>query len=519
MDRQLICLDDEHISVDQMKMPVDRVLQCFIHNLPGPSSPLIENYLRETGFWHVDNIGRGCKLDPKLISTFVERWRPETHTFYLPCGECTITLEDVQLQLRLPMDESVLTESAQSADWGAICYDLLGKISETIYGGRIDMGQLRETFLVLGDDSTQVKRVRYARAYIPQILEGYLMPDKSQNLVHLMWLLKLIDFKAVGELSWGYGGIPTALEDIRLLLDQQLEAHFQWTPYEDSVIRAVIPDEFLQNPNIWHVRVPLVSYATVEMHQTDRVLQQFKFRHPIPMAHEMLDDEHKIDLQRPNTHWSLFHSEYIEIWENRIYGKPYLLSEEERRWQIRVEREQQGPLNPRIRGGETGPSTAPTQSLALTEQATMPTPQPLQIMPNAYPNSYVYPNPYMYPFSTPMLGWNVWPDASHFLMAPTQLMIYRSLSQEGPHEAPSGSSTHFQSPSPYGIQVGYAHLPWVMQTHPRSLFYQYELSSQHPQLEANPEQPQPRPEAEPRKNPKRNRQPPPCGIDSDRHMH
>ncbi|MFQ6636742.1 hypothetical protein Gotur_013905, partial [Gossypium turneri] len=91
---------------------------------------------------------RGCKLDPKLISTFVERWRPETHTFYLPCGECTITLEDVQLQLRLPMDESVLTESAQSADWGAICYDLLGKISETIYGGRIDMGPLRETFLV-----------------------------------------------------------------------------------------------------------------------------------------------------------------------------------------------------------------------------------------------------------------------------------------------------------------------------------------------------------------------------------
>ncbi|MBA0862410.1 hypothetical protein Goshw_008065 [Gossypium schwendimanii] len=148
------------------------------------------------------------------------------------------------------------------------------------------------------------------------------------------------------------------------------------------------------------------------------------------MAHEMLDDEHKIDLQRPNTHWSLFHSEYIEIWENqyyniptcepvmvpelacnldymswfRIYGKPYLLSEEERRWQIRVERKQQGPLNPRIMGDETGPSTAPKQSPALTEQATIPTPQPLQIMPNAYPNSYVYPNPYMYPFSTPMSG-------------------------------------------------------------------------------------------------------------------
>ncbi|MBA0879203.1 hypothetical protein Goshw_005360, partial [Gossypium schwendimanii] len=30
---------------------------------------------------------------------------------------------------------------------------------------------------------------------------------------------------------------------------------------------AVIPDEFFQNTNIWHVKVPLVNYATVEIHQ------------------------------------------------------------------------------------------------------------------------------------------------------------------------------------------------------------------------------------------------------------
>ncbi|KAK5845145.1 hypothetical protein PVK06_001299 [Gossypium arboreum] len=41
---------------------------------------------------------------------------------------------------------------------------------------------------------------------------------------------------------------------------------FQWTPYKDLTIQAVIPDEFFQNPNIWHVKVPLVNYATVEMH-------------------------------------------------------------------------------------------------------------------------------------------------------------------------------------------------------------------------------------------------------------
>ncbi|MFQ6621213.1 hypothetical protein Gotur_001474 [Gossypium turneri] len=38
-----------------------------------PPSPLVENYLREAGFWHVVTVGRGCKLDPKLISALIER--------------------------------------------------------------------------------------------------------------------------------------------------------------------------------------------------------------------------------------------------------------------------------------------------------------------------------------------------------------------------------------------------------------------------------------------------------------
>ncbi|MBA0864823.1 hypothetical protein Goshw_006468, partial [Gossypium schwendimanii] len=68
--------------------------------------------------------------------------------------------------------------------------------------------------------------------------------------------------------SASYVGISTALEDIWLLLDQRSKAQ---TPYEDLIIQVVILDEFFQNLNIWHVKVTLVNYATVEMHQTESV--------------------------------------------------------------------------------------------------------------------------------------------------------------------------------------------------------------------------------------------------------
>ncbi|KAK5784623.1 hypothetical protein PVK06_039149 [Gossypium arboreum] len=132
------------------------------------------------------------------------------------------------------------------------------------------------------------------------------MPNKSQNLIHLRWLLKLINFREAGELSLGsallatlywemcrttqprkikiggcilllqswawyhlpflrprvnypytfslvtrwnhdpsYARLPNKLQNIRLLLDQQSKKEFEWTPYEDPAIKECIPEEFL----------------------------------------------------------------------------------------------------------------------------------------------------------------------------------------------------------------------------------------------------------------------------------
>ena len=34
-------------------------------------------------------------LDRSLLTALVDRWRPETHSFHLPCGEMAPTLQDV----------------------------------------------------------------------------------------------------------------------------------------------------------------------------------------------------------------------------------------------------------------------------------------------------------------------------------------------------------------------------------------------------------------------------------------
>ncbi|XP_070005499.1 serine/threonine-protein phosphatase 7 long form homolog [Nicotiana sylvestris] len=63
--------------------------------------------LQATGFYTIFELGR-MQLDWSLITALVERWRPETHTFHLPTGEATITLENVQVLYGLRVDRRAI---------------------------------------------------------------------------------------------------------------------------------------------------------------------------------------------------------------------------------------------------------------------------------------------------------------------------------------------------------------------------------------------------------------------------
>ena len=68
-------------------------------------------YLARAGFLDIALVVvRGLPtMDVPLLSALVDRWWPETHSFHLPCGEMTITLEDVAMILGLPLEGVAVT--------------------------------------------------------------------------------------------------------------------------------------------------------------------------------------------------------------------------------------------------------------------------------------------------------------------------------------------------------------------------------------------------------------------------
>ena len=65
------------------------------------------------------------QLDHALIIAFIERWRPETHTFHLPHGEMTITLQDAKVIMGLPIEGEAMVGPAKRT-WTEMCAKMLG---------------------------------------------------------------------------------------------------------------------------------------------------------------------------------------------------------------------------------------------------------------------------------------------------------------------------------------------------------------------------------------------------------
>ncbi|KAH1114891.1 hypothetical protein J1N35_008269 [Gossypium stocksii] len=61
---------------------------------------------------------------------------------------------------------------------------------------------------------------------------------------------------------------------------------------------------------IWHVKVPLIVFTIIGMHEFDQMMSQFEFVQDVPLSPQILDKLHKINLWgRIDEYWPKFHAE------------------------------------------------------------------------------------------------------------------------------------------------------------------------------------------------------------------
>ncbi|RYQ90158.1 hypothetical protein Ahy_B09g096409 isoform B [Arachis hypogaea] len=267
------------------------------------------------GLYHLARLNdRWFRLDEALVSAFVERWRPETHTFHMPFGECTVTLQDVAYHLGLPVD-------------GRYVSGCLSEFHIYIQGGRPAWVWFQELLGVTPPPSQ-------------------LFADKSGNRVHIRWLPYVARLEEMGTYSWGSAALawlyrcmcrvanrhvvklagpiqllqswifwcfplfrPAGYETFswplasrwsgynpsssekgprvqmwRLRIDRLQDREFIWMPYSILDVLQVVHPEALEPRHmaLWRFVTSLIYFSVIEWHQIDRVLPQFGGVQPRP---------------------------------------------------------------------------------------------------------------------------------------------------------------------------------------------------------------------------------------------
>ncbi|KAK9992927.1 hypothetical protein SO802_022630 [Lithocarpus litseifolius] len=182
--------------------------------LEGGVDPRIAAYITAAG---LDGLLRvpNIDIDHSLITALVERWRPETHSFHLPHGEMTITLQDVEVIMGVPIAGLPVVGYTGMNNWGDLCAELLGHLppdrvlgrganTAVLEGARVKAKWLEDQFRnPLPADATDVRVQQYARFYILEMLAGTLFMDKSGERNSLMYLQFFNPISNGKNYSWG----------------------------------------------------------------------------------------------------------------------------------------------------------------------------------------------------------------------------------------------------------------------------------------------------------------------------
>ncbi|XP_058762084.1 protein MAIN-LIKE 2-like [Vicia villosa] len=206
MAQQLLTMGETHrgTRANLATFAVDR-FRTRSHAYVEPDERIIPN-LQACGFGHIIKVNNNT-IDRKFILALQERWRPETHTFHLPIGECTITLEDVYMLLGLPIDGKAVNRSVQHAN--SMCERVLGRDlvvpTQGSRGQGISLVSLRDYYdeLVLMDNFTEEHVWLMTKVYIMLMFGKLLFPESTGNTVNFFYLSKFDSISKIRKYSWG----------------------------------------------------------------------------------------------------------------------------------------------------------------------------------------------------------------------------------------------------------------------------------------------------------------------------
>ncbi|KAE8785457.1 serine/threonine-protein phosphatase 7 [Hordeum vulgare] len=150
-------------------------------------------------------------LNVAAVTTLIDRWRSETHSFHLRTGEMTVTLQDVSMITALPIEGKPLSMSTDSEGWRQQMEALIGMWPhepEVEDGGKKDRVPIGAPFTWIAanfahcpEDADDEVIQRYARVYMWYIISRTIFADGTRKNAPWMWLKALTVFD--NKFSWG----------------------------------------------------------------------------------------------------------------------------------------------------------------------------------------------------------------------------------------------------------------------------------------------------------------------------
>ncbi|XP_022031223.1 serine/threonine-protein phosphatase 7 long form homolog [Helianthus annuus] len=316
-----------------------------------PIGPRVEGYIREAGFGGLLDSGYRY-IDHALITALVEQWRHETHTFHLPVGETTVTLQDVNVLWGLPIEgvpvcgaDNALTFSEAAEK----CERLLGftPANNQLNGCTVfpdnSNNWINLHLLQYLEDLSSCVNISWGSAVLSCLYRN-LCNATAPDAVSLsgpmsilqVWAWERIrcvapepyhrfNYDAPLAARWkgnlNHVDAPThCLRSYRSQLQSVREEMFIWTRYDDVIGR--LPEICTSGSSSWRSTCPLIYWENVEHHYPQRVMRQFGMvQHippSIPLTVEELARLHKTTwIGKTGWDWTIRHDVYVYAWYHR----------------------------------------------------------------------------------------------------------------------------------------------------------------------------------------------------------